>query len=57
MVFVEVAGEDIHRFIRLQKPRDDVGRVHPVVEYQDAPVCLEGKAAMEKIGQFHKFIA
>ena len=30
-------------------------RVHPVVEYQDAPICFDGKATVKNICKSHFF--
>lgn len=55
MVFVEMAGEHVHRLGRPQQTEHHAGRVHPVIEHEDAAVGLEGKAAVEDIGELHRF--
>lgn len=56
MVFMEMAGEDVQRLGRLQQTGHHAGRVHPVVEHEDAAVGLEGKAAVEDIGKLHRLL-
>ena len=56
MVFVEMAGEDVHRLGRPQQTGHHAGRVHPVIEHEDTAVGLEGKAAVEDIGELHRFL-
>lgn len=53
MVFVKMAGQDIKRLARLQQTGHDTGRVHPIVEHQETGVRLEGKAAVEEVGESH----
>ncbi len=53
MVFVEVAGEYIHGLLAPQHAIHYTTGIHPVVEYQDALLRFEYKAAMEYVGQFH----
>ena len=56
MVFMEMAGEDVQGLGRLQQTGHHAGRVHPVVEHEDAAVGLEGKAAVEDIGKLHRLL-
>ena len=56
MVFMEMAGEDVQGLRRLQQAGHHAGRVHPVVEHKDAAVGLEGKAAVEDIGELHRLL-
>ena len=53
MVFVEVAGEDIHGLLALQYVIHHATWIQPEVEYQDGLFRFEHKAAMEDVGQFH----
>ena len=56
MVFMEMTGEDVQRLGRLQQTGHHAGRVHPVVEHEDAAVGLKGKAAVEDIGKLHRLL-
>lgn len=56
MVFMEMTGEDVQRLGRLQQTGHHAGRVHPVVEHEDAAVDLKGKAAVEDIGKLHRLL-
>ncbi|EDY96630.1 hypothetical protein BACPLE_01073 [Phocaeicola plebeius DSM 17135] len=56
MVFMEMTGEDVQGLGRLQQTGHHAGRVHPVVEHEDAAVGFEGKAAMEDIGELHRLL-
>ena len=53
VVFVKVAGEDIHGFLAPQHAIHHTTWIHPVVEYQDGLLRFEHKAAMEDVGQRH----
>ena len=53
MVFVEVAGEDIHGLLALQYVIHNATWIQPEVEYQDGLFRFEHKAAMEDVGQCH----
>ena len=56
MVFMKMAGEDVQGLGRLQQTGHHAGRVHPVVEHEDAAVGFEGKAAVEDIGELHRLL-
>ena len=56
MVFMEVACEDIHSFLRGQELRNDARRIQPVIEHQQALPRFKGKSAVEDISQFHELI-
>ena len=53
VVFVEVAGEYIDLLVFLQKWRDNISRIQPVVEYQDGLFCFQYETTMEDVGQLH----
>ena len=56
MVFMEMTGEDVQGLGRLQQTGHHAGRIHPVVEHEDAAVGFEGKAAVEDIGKLHRLL-
>ena len=56
MVFMKMAGEDGQGLGRLQQTGHHAGRVHPVVEHEDAAVGLKDKAAVEDIGELHRLL-
>ncbi len=57
MVFVEVAGEDIHVLLAPQHAVHHTTGIHPVVENQDGLLRFEHKATMEDVGQRHIIFA
>ena len=56
MVFMEVAGEDIHGLLAPQYAVHYTTGIQPVVEYQDGLLRFKYKAAMEDVGQRHFFL-
>ena len=53
VVFMEVAGEDIHGLLALYHTVHHTTGIKPVVEYQDGLLRFEHKTAMEDVGQRH----
>ena len=53
VVFVEVAGENIDRFVLLQERINNIIWIQPVVEYQDGLFRFKHKAAMEDVSESH----
>ena len=53
VVFMEVAGEDIHGLLALYHAVHHTTGIKPVVEYQDGLLRFEHKTAMEDVGQRH----
>ena len=53
VVFMEVAGEDIHRLPTPQHTVHHAAWIHPVIEHQDGLLRFEHEAAMEDICQSH----
>jgi hypothetical protein len=50
MVFMEVAGEDIHGLFAPQYAVHYTTGIQPVVEYQDGLLRFKYKAAMKDVG-------
>ena len=53
VVFMEVAGEDIHGFLAPQHTIHHAAWIHPVIKDQDRLLRFKHKPAMVDICQFH----
>jgi hypothetical protein len=56
VVFVEVAGEDIGRFILLQEGLNVTVKVQPVIEDEDGLLRFQYETAMENVRQRHGYV-